>query len=172
MALMSSNDLKTKIAGIAKSATELEADIQIAAVNAVGYSIEHGDITFGQKLFDALPKGIRRQSLVSFLEKYGQFAFSANDKKFAFYKVDGIQFDETKLLATPWATAKKETLVSEYDVEEMFNNLMKRLDGAFKKHSESGIVIKNSELYDYLSEARDRFNAVKFSANDEVEQVA
>ena len=93
-------------------------------------------------------------------------------KVFKDVKVEGIQFDETKLLATPWSSAKKETITSEYDVEEMFNNLMKRLDGAFKKHSESGIVIKNSELYDYLSEARDRFNAVKFSANDEVEQVA
>lgn len=168
MALMSSNELKSKIAGIAKSAVELESDIQIAAVNAIGYSIEHGDITFGQKLFDALPKGIRRQSLITYLEKHGQFAYSAQDKKFLFYKVEGIEFDETKLLATPWSSAKKENLVSEYDVEEMFNALMKRLDSAFKKHSESGIKIKNAELYDFLGEARDRFNAVKFVDNVEV----
>ncbi len=52
------------------------------------------------------------------------------DKKFAFYKVDGITFDETVLLATPWNTAKAENIVSEYDVQTMFDSLMKRLDSA------------------------------------------
>jgi len=91
MALLSANDLTAKIVAIGKSATELQSEIQIAAVNAIGYSIQHGDIRFGQKLFDVLPTGIRRQSLVAFFEKHGQFAYLKEDKKFAFYKVDGIK---------------------------------------------------------------------------------
>ena len=168
MALLSAKDLDAKIVGIGKSASELQADIQIAAVNAIGYSIEHGDIRFGQKLFDAMPKGMRRQALITFLEKHGQFAYMSTEKKFAFYKVDGIVYDEPKLLATPWAEAKAENLVSEVDVESMFENLMKRLDGVFKKHEEKGITIKNSQLYDYLQEARDRYNTEKFTPEVEV----
>ena len=163
MALLNSNELTAKITKIARSANELETDIQLAAVNAVGYSIQHGDITFGQKLFDALPKGIRRQSLVAFLEKHGQFAWLKEDKKFAYYKVDGIQFDEITLLATPWSSASKEVIVSEYDFEKMFDSLMKKMESVYKKHESVGVKIKNSNIYDYLARARDEINSDKFA---------
>lgn len=163
MALLNAKELDAKIVGIGKSASELQADIQIAAVNAVGYSIQHGDITFGQKLFNAMPKGMRRQALITFLEKHGQFVWMSTEKKFNFYKRDGIVFDETALLATPWADAKAENLVSEVDIEAKFESFMKSLDSVFKKHEEKGITLKNSDLYDYLAEARDRYNANKFA---------
>ena len=86
MTLLSSKELETKIAVVGKSAGELQSAIQECAVQAVGYSIEHGDIRFGQKLFDVLPNGVRRQSLVAFLEKHGNFAWQAQEKKFAHYK--------------------------------------------------------------------------------------
>jgi len=168
MALLSANDLSAKIVAIGKTAGELQSEIQIAAVNAIGYSIEHGDIRFGQKLFDVLPTGIRRQSLVAFFEKHGQFAYLKEDKKFAFYKVDGITFDEKTLLTTPWNTAKAENIVSEYDVQTMFDSLMKRLDSAFKQSADGSVKIKNSPLYDYLQEAQDRYNAEQAFVQPEV----
>lgn len=161
MALLSTSELTTKINAIKKSASELQSEIQLAAVNAVGYSIEHGDITIGQKLFDALPNGVRRASLVAFFEKHGNFAYLKEEKRFAHYKNDERAFDEVALLATPWASAKKEVIVSEYDLDDMFNKFMKRMETAFKQHESSGVKIKNSEVYDYLVQARDSYNSDK-----------
>ncbi len=95
-------------------------------------------------------------------------AFNLPNKKFAFYKVDGITFDEKTLLATPWHTAKAENIVSEYDVQTMFDSLMKRLDSAFKKSADGSVKIKNSPLYDYLQEAQDRYNAEQAFVQPEV----
>lgn len=161
MALMSTSELNTKINAIKKSASELQSEIQLAAVNAVGYSILHGDITIGQKLFDALPSGVRRASLVAFFEKHGNFAYLKEEKRFAHYKNDERSFDEVALLATPWASAKKEVIVSEYDLDDMFTKFMNRIEKAFKEHQASGAKIKNPEIYDYLAQARDSYNSDK-----------
>lgn len=168
MALLNAKDLESKIATIGKTAGELQSEIQIAAVNAIGYSIEHGDIRYGQKLFDVLPTGVRRASLVAFLEKHGNFCYLKDDKKFAFYKAQD-SYDEVALLATSWASAKAENIVSEYDVQKMFDSLMKRIESAIKKSGDGSVKIKNSPLYDYLQEAQDRFNAEQlFSKTEEV----
>lgn len=166
MALLSAKELESKIAIVGKSAGELQSAIQECAVQAVGYSIEHGDIRFGQKLFDVLPSGVRRASLVAFLEKHGNFAYQTAEKKFAHYKTKET-FDQALLMETSWASATKETIVSEYDIEDMFTKFMKRVDSAFKAHDKSGATIKNSAMYDFLVEARDRYNQeVYSSAND------
>lgn len=161
MALLNAKELESKIATIGKTAGELQSEIQIAAVNAIGYSIEHGDIRFGQKLFDVLPSGVRRSSLVAFLEKYGNFCYLSEEKKFAFYKAQD-SFDEVALLATSWASAKSENIVSEYDVQKMFDNFMKRVESAIKKSGDGSVKVLNTSLYDYLQEAQDRHNAEMF----------
>jgi hypothetical protein len=158
MALLNAQELQDKIAQIGKSAGELQSEIQIAAVNAIGYSIQHGDIRYGQKLFDVLPSGVRRASLVAFFEKHGNFCYLKDEKKFAFYKATD-SFDEVALLATSWASAKAENIVSEYDVQTMFDNLMKRIETAIKKSGDGSVKVLNTPLYDYLQEAQDRFNA-------------
>jgi hypothetical protein len=158
MALLNAKDLESKIAQIGKSAGELQAEIQIAAVNAIGHSIENGDIRFGQKLFDVLPSGVRRASLVAFLEKHGNFCYLKDEKKFAYYKAQ-TSYDEVALLATSWASAKSENIVSEYDVQAMFDSLMKRIESAIKKSGDGSVKVLNTPLYDYLQEAQDRFNA-------------
>jgi hypothetical protein len=158
MALLNAKDLESKIAQIGKTAGELQSEIQIAAVNAIGHSIENGDIRFGQKLFDVLPSGVRRASLVAFLEKHGNFAYLKDEKKFAYYKAQ-TSYDEVALLATSWASAKSENIVSEYDVQDMFDKLMKRIESAIKKSGDGSVKVLNTPLYDYLQEAQDRFNA-------------
>jgi beta-glucosidase/6-phospho-beta-glucosidase/beta-galactosidase len=168
MPLLNAQDLESKIAIVGKSAGELQSAIQECAVQAVGYSIEHGDIRFGQKLFDVLPSGVRRQSLVAFLEKHGNFAWSTQDKKFAHYKTKDT-FDQALLMETSWASATKESIVSEYDLEDMFTKFMKRVDSAFKQHDSKGVAIKNSAMYDYLVEARDRYNQELY-ANSEIKE--
>ena len=166
MALYTAKDLESKIAIVGKTAGELQSAIQECAVQAVGYSIEHGDIRYGQKLFDVLPSGVRRASLVAFLEKHGNFAWSKEEKCFKFFKGLGEPrvFDEVTLLSVSWASATKETIVSSYDLESIMTKAIKAMEKAFKEHEKSGVKIENSEVYDYLVSARDSYNAQKFSA--------
>lgn len=168
MALFSAKDLESKIAIVGKTAGELQGAIQECAVQAVGYSIEHGDIRYGQKLFDVLPSGVRRASLVAFLEKHGNFAWSKEEKCFKFFKGLGEPrvFDEVALLSISWASATKETIVSSYDLESIMTKAIKAMEKAFKEHEKSGVKIENSEVYDYLVSARDSYNAEKYSTTE------
>lgn len=170
MALHSAEVLNSKISAVGKSAGELQSAIQEVAVQAVGYSIEHSDIRFGQKLFDVLPNGVRRQSLVAFLEKHGNFAWSKEEKCFKFFKGLGEPrvFDEVALMEMNWASASKETIVSSYDLETIMTKAIKAMEKAFKEHEKSGVKIENSEVYDYLVSARDSYNANKYSVDAEL----
>ena len=165
MALHTAEVLNSKITAVGKSAGELQSAIQEVAVQAVGYSIEHGDIRFGQKLFDVLPSGVRRASLVAFLEKHGNFAYSKEDKCFKFFKGLGEPrvFDEVALMASSWASATKESIVSSYDLEVIMTKAIKAMEKAFKEHEKSGVKIENSLAYDYLVAARDGFNSEKYA---------
>lgn len=170
MALHTAEVLNDKITAVGKTAGELQSAIQEVAVQAVGYSIEHGDIRFGQKLFDVLPSGVRRASLVAFLEKHGNFAWSKDEKCFKFFKGLGEPrvFDEQALMTVNWASATKETIVSSYDLETIMTKAIKAMEKAFKEHEKSGVKIENSEVYDYLVGARDSYNAQKYSVEAEL----
>jgi hypothetical protein len=176
MALHSAEVLQQKITAVGKSAGELQSAIQEVAVQAVGYSIEHGDIRFGQKLFDVLPSGVRRASLVAFLEKHGNFAWSKEEKCFKFFKGLGEPrvFNEQALMEVSWATATKETIVSSYDLETILTKAIKSMEKAFKEHEKSGVKLENTLAYDYLIAARDGYNAEKYAtpANESELKVA
>ena len=51
----------------------------------------------------------------------------------------------------------------------MFTKFMKRVDSAFKQHDSKGATIKNSAMYDYLVEARDRYNQELYANKQEEE---
>lgn len=176
MALHTAEVLQQKITAVGKSAGELQSAIQEVAVQAVGYSIEHGDIRFGQKLFDVLPSGVRRASLVAFLEKHGNFAWSKEEKCFKFFKGLGEPrvFDEQALMEVSWAKATKETIVSSYDLEDILTKAIKSMEKAFKEHEKSGVKLENTLAYDYLIAARDGYNAEKYAtpANESELKVA
>lgn len=171
MSLLSNDVVSAKLKSVAKNASKLRQDIQELAVQAIGYSIIHGDIRIAQRLFDAVGKSVRRQSLVTFLEKHGQMYFSTADKKFLFRKVEGIEFNYDELMELPWDEAKAEVLVSEFDIEKQFEAFMKKIEGAYKKHADTGLVIKNSALFDHLESARIKYSeekmALKATAREE-----
>lgn len=163
MALQSTQDLNKKIASIGRAGERLRKDIQSVAVQAIGYSIEYGDVTIGQRLYDALGTSLRRQALVTFFEKNGQFAWSSVEKKFVFFKVEGIKFDEKMLMATPWNEAKKEVIVSELDVADLVARLIKKVEAGIEKK----LDVKHSALIDDIKIAYSQYLQEDIAANDE-----
>jgi len=97
-----------------------------------------------------------------FLEKHGQFAWSASEKKFVFFKVEGIKFDAVDLMAKPWNEAKKEVLVTSLDVEAMVKMLIKKIESAVDKK----IPVAHMDLYSDISRAYASYTAAQY---DEVQ---
>lgn len=111
--------------------------IQRAAVFAVWKSIEDRNSTPAKVLFDAMPAGTRRQSLVVFFERFGNLCYSTTDKKIVFFDVANMtgkacpEFDEEHLLATPWHTMMKEPdITSALDVQDQLDKLLSKLEKA------------------------------------------
>lgn len=156
MALKSAQELSKLITSIGRIGKKIDEQIQVAAVNAVGYSIVHGDIRFGQQLLDNMPSGARRQSLVTYLEKYGKFAWMSTEKKLSFYKRDDIEFNEEFLMARKWYAAKPETIVSEVDVQKSVDLMIKRIERAIEK---GGINVKHAALLDEIKLASASYNS-------------
>lgn len=156
MALKNANELSKLITAIGRIGKKTDEMIQDAAVNAIGYSIVHGDVRFGQQLLDNLPQGSRRQALVTYFEKFGQFVWMSTDKKLKFFKRDDIQFDEEFLAHRKWYDEKKENVVSMLDVQAMVDKLIKKVEQAIEK---GGIEIKHSALLDELKLASATYNS-------------
>jgi len=152
MALMHTEALSKAIASIGKRGASLNKDIQTAAVAAVGYSVLHGDVTFGNRLLDAL---------VAFFEKYGNFAWMKQDKKLVFYKaIEGMtekEFEEYAETLPQWDSAKRPPqIVSKYDVAAEFDKFLKRME---KLREDGTIELRNKALLDVLEDTTAKYHA-------------
>ena len=158
MALKSISELSKVIASIKSSGARLDKAIQSAAVQAIGYSVVHRDVRPANDLYNAMPNGSRRASLVAFLEKHGNFCYMTTEKSFQFFENNNAQFDdvaEKELLSTPWHEAKKEVIVSEYDVDKSFQRFLKQVEKAIA----DGVEVKGIEKFKALKEANAKYES-------------
>lgn len=161
MALMTQADLAKAIASIGKRSASLNKDIQSAAVSAIGYSVIHGDVTFGNRLLDALGTWTRKDALVAFFEKHGNFAWMKQDKKLAYFKaIDHMSEQDFEVFAESlpqWDTAKRAPeIVSKYDVAAEFDKFLKRME---KLRQDSTIELRHKALLDTLEDATAKYHA-------------
>jgi len=118
-------------------------------------------------LFEALPKGGRKQAFVKYMETYGPFAFSTQAKKFGFFKRDGLVFDGAALIeGQQWHETIKEEVVSTLDVEDMVAKMLKRIEAAVKKDPQS---VKGMDLYSAVSAAVAEYHSTSIAGDDDVE---
>lgn len=161
MALMNQSDLSKAIASIGKRGASLTKDIQAAAVSAIGYSVIHGDVTFGNRLLDALGTWTRKDALVAFFEKYGNFAWMKQEKKLAYFNaVAHMSEHDFELWAEDlpqWDTAKRAPqIVSKYDVAAEFDKFLKRME---KLRQDSSIELRHKALLDVLEDTTAKYHA-------------
>lgn len=153
---MTQAELNKEISSIGKTGNRLNVRIQHAALNAVFYSIQHGDIGFGQRLVMALNNGQRKNSLVAFLEKYGKFQWSKEQKSLIFKKRDDLTIESIEGIKEHWyETIKAPEPKSMYDFEEDVYKFIKRMEKAVLEHA----TIKNIQVMDYVKAAIDQYHA-------------
>ena len=156
MALKSAQELGKLITAIGRIGKKTDAMIQTAAVHAVGYTVEHGDIRYANQLLSNLPEGSRRAAFVAFMEHNGCVAYMTTEKQFKYFERKGIEFDAEALeFGKKWYEFKKENIVSMYDVSKLVDSLIKKIERGIEK----GMKIENAALLDEIKLASAAFHS-------------
>lgn len=174
--LMTVGELSKLIGGIGKQKVRLETAIQQAAVECIGQSIVHRNVTPAISLFEACEGSVRREALVAFFEKFGNVAFLKSAKKgepkLGFYEqhkpeawtedfVEGVN-------ATKWMAAKKEAdPVSKYDAEREAGRFIERMR---KLAADTGKQVDHKDLIDELYTVYARYVATRTLKETKVDE--
>lgn len=164
---MAKADLAKEITSIGKVGNKLNMRIQIAALNAVYYSIAEGYIQYGDNLVMSLTNGHRKNTLVAFLEKFGKFQWSKEKKSFVFRKRDELTLESVSEISEQWYdTIKAPEPVSSIDVESKFEHWLKTIT----KQSNEATNTQHKELLAVLAKAHADWHEaqIELEADDEV----
>ena len=169
--LMASADLSNKIKSVGKAGLSYDRLVQVCIVNAVGYSIEHGDIRPANQLLESLAKSTRKQAAVTFMERYGNLVYQSKDKKFAHWAgaADSTPktFNGDALMLVEWTKSiKPETIVSEVDVSEAVDAFIKRMEKAIQRNPKN---VKHGDLLMELQNVVARYHFGADQAETETE---
>lgn len=152
--LMTKEDALVLSKSIGSRGKTLNRDIQKIACTAIGYANIHGDVTVAQNIYDNIRdnKGIRLNSFVKYLERFGCLAYDKESKNFVHHKRDDVVKDVLELFLTlnenPWYEAvKQEPVGSIYDVSDMVTKLIEKCE---KLASNERNQVKNLEILESL----------------------
>lgn len=160
--------LVKEISQIGKIGNKLNLRIQIAAMNAVYYSVTEGYIQYGQNLVLAMNAGQRKNSLVAFLEKFGNFAWSKENKNLIYQKNDKATVESLDAIDERWfETIKAPEPKSMYDFEEDVSKFIKRMEKAVTDKA----TIVHIELMDYIKAAVDQFHADQVTVEEGEDEI-
>lgn len=168
MKLMKTAALATLIGNIGKQRVAFDTAVQQAAIEVVGQSIVHRNVTPANQLLDVVGAHLKG-ALVAHLEKFGNIAYSKTEKKIVFFDVEKVTgaalawTDEyaATVASAVWHKAKKETEpVSSHDVQEEAEKFLDRL----AKFAKKGGELKNGELLTALKAAYNRWSAEAYLA--------
>lgn len=174
MAEISAADLSALIRNVKTSGTKYDALVQRAAAQCVLQSVVHRNVTPMNDLFESLPKGSRRDSLVAYFEKFGNAAWMKTEKKIAFFDADvdwTHEYSKT-VAATMWTTGTKQAVIkSAYDLEDEFAKVLDRFEKLANDPSKN---VGHPELLARMKAAYNAYVVDSFhnitSDNDEVEE--
>jgi hypothetical protein len=150
------------VALITKRGGQVDGLIQEAALIAAEQATTHGNINPVNALYEGMPNGSRRASLVAWFELFANVTYMTVDKKFAHdagrgYKWEG---DHSKgATHTKWFEARKETIRSDKDAVEEVDNFIKRMKALAKE----GRLI-NPELVAVLDQAKAKWHGACLDA--------
>lgn len=134
------------IASIAKRGAKLDADIQTVGLNILNHVAEHREVSLVLKLYNAMPKGSRRNALADWFQRFGQVTVntdkaSAKERPFLFAKDKTT--DVQGAIATAWYECKPEKeLADEFNFAAQLAALLKRAESA----REHGVKIVGGDI--------------------------
>lgn len=161
---MDRKQIVSRIAKLAKTVAATVAEIQALAIEVLMHAVTHGDVTLADSLLEACGKGIRRQSLLTWLEVNGPFVFDTKSGKFTLHKerakvLRGIPDADLReqIGAHKWEEAKPEPkLVSSVDAAAELDKLFRKFDKLF---ADNTVEVKNRELMQLVQSTAEIWHA-------------
>lgn len=147
-------DIEFAINVIKVRGAEFDAAVQEVQLSVLHHADKHGDITLFEALFNAMPKGSRRNALAEHAQKYSCIAVNldADPKKRKakpFLHVKGKETDLVGAQAEPWFEMSPEKPVDmQFDFKAQLAALLKKADKA------ANDPLKKFEGRDLLEAAR------------------
>lgn len=129
-------DIERAVAVIKVRGEEFDQAVQMVQISVLNHAELHGDITLFEALFNALPKGSRRNALAEHASKYGKITVNldADPKK---RKAKPFLYDRAKTTdlvgaeAEPWFEMSPEKPVDlAFDFQAQLLALLKKADKA------------------------------------------
>lgn len=170
---MTASALSTLIGRIGKTTVLRERMIQQAAVQCVIQSLLHSNVTPAMQLYEVAGKGSRRDSLVAYLEVWGQIAYLKSEGKLGFYRREALcneVIDEAgaikdeyleKITTALWYNAKPEPKIkSVFDADKEISGVLERLS---KQAGKPGVEVAGKGLLNHMIEAYNRFSFDAFT---------
>lgn len=148
-----SADIDKAIASIKSRGAKLDADIQTCALSILAHIDKHGDITKFTALFEAMPKGSRRNALVAWACEFGKLAVNLEPETKALKPFLFKRDAETNLASAagkPWFDFKPEKPVDE---EFDFASQLQRLLQKAQKAKDAGKPVKGLEMLEKVMDA-------------------
>lgn len=128
------------IDAIKKAGTKLDNDIHVAAVSALARLADHGDIGYCNRLYLALPKGVRKAAMTSWLLAYGSLKANTDtatkaETPFVFTKDKACNVADG--MADPWYDHKPDQKPDEvFDLQAALQAVLKKAQGKTLVHGE------------------------------------
>jgi len=163
MKLLEMKELHVALKAITKSVVVTRQRVQDLAQQACAYSIIHGDTSIGKMLLEAIGvnKSLRKDSLIAYLEKYGNFAWKKTEKILVFratFPVGTLATDhEALIVSKAWDEAKREPeIVSQYDMEALVRAFIGKMT---KITGDSANTVANPEALAVVEQSFVRWSA-------------
>lgn len=147
---------------ISKRGGQVDGLIQEAALIAAEQATVHGNINPVNALYDGMPNGTRRASLVAWFELFANVTYMKTAKKFSHDPGRGYKWEGVHAMGaayTKWFEARKETIRSDKDAIEEVDNFIKRMKALAKE----GRLI-NPELVTVLDQAKAKWHGAYIDA--------
>lgn len=125
--LLSGNDLVKAIKSISTRGAKLDNDIQIAACSAIQNHSLHFSTNMINDLMKAMPKGMRVNALIAFIEKYSGCSWNEESKEFD-NNPEKVADLESAML-DHWTEHKPEPTFHAFDLDKV---LLQAIDKAIK----------------------------------------
>ncbi|MFZ6731970.1 hypothetical protein ACO0LG_08635 [Undibacterium sp. Ji42W] len=162
--LMETSSHKALIDTVVKAKGKFTKAVQVAATQAVGHFLRHGDTGFATRLLSTFSDNtLGAKTFVAFMEQHGGMKYEAksrkNPAKFTKHETrddlpaadnfDGIVSYMQEIYSVDWTTVKPEQVVSMFDVETGVKQLLAKLEREAKLNHE----VKNIGLAKHLKDA-------------------
>tara|TARA_R100001082_G_C4269230_1_gene118986 strand:- start:92 stop:559 length:468 start_codon:yes stop_codon:yes gene_type:complete len=137
---MDKKTIIAKIAGIKKSAGNLQANIVLVEIASMEHAKAHGDSTLLTRLIQALPQGVRVKALVKHIVDHTPYKFDDKLNVFVKPKKTAKTFLIDEARKVPFYEYTKET-VSAFDIDKAIQSALS-LQSRYEKAIEKGQEIK------------------------------